>query len=219
MPLCFLGQHKLATSAAFADLRSPTLRPHVVHHRNWPFSGKHVSACSAMRQFWSLSLLQSRQTAKFWETQTMKTITQLFCFVVALLSLSVSPKARADCREGCDHAHANTFLGEDALFSLTSGADNTAIGFEALHDTTIALYNTALGYKALTSNTTGGGNTASGVLALASNTIGGDNTAAGYQALTSNVTGNSNTAVGLYTLYSNTVGSSNTASGASALSG
>jgi hypothetical protein len=117
------------------------------------------------------------------------------------------------------YPHANTAEGQDALFSLTSGAQNTAIGYQALYDTTTGLYNTAVGYKALNSNNTGGSNTAVGVLALNINTIGVANTASGYQALNSNITGNSNTATGQYALYSNSTGSMNTATGASALAG
>jgi hypothetical protein len=51
---------------------------------------------------------------------------------LVLASLALSPTARAICKDGCDGSE-NTFLGQDALFSLTSGSDNTAIGFNALY--------------------------------------------------------------------------------------
>ena len=142
----------------------------------------------------------------------------LFSIVLGFLAVTVPPQARSACNEGC-LTNNNTVLGDDALFSLTSGTQNTAIGYQALRSATTSLYNTALGYKALASDTTGGGNTALGTLALNNNTIGISNTASGYQALNSNITGNFNTAHGQYALYSNTIGDNNIAIGLSALSG
>jgi hypothetical protein len=124
----------------------------------------------------------------------------------------LSPQARAACQEGCD-TNSNTFLGEDALSSNTTGFGNTAIGFEALFSNTIGTVNTAIGFNALYSNTTGGANTANGYNALQDNTIGVNNTADGFKALESNTTGANNTAIGLNALSSNKFGSSNIAVG------
>jgi hypothetical protein len=112
---------------------------------------------------------------------------------------------------------ANTAIGFDALFSLTTGGDNTAIGFDALGSNTTGLSNTAIGFAALGSNTTGNNNTANGDAALTSNTTGSDNTANGAAALQFNTTGGSNTANGDAALESNTTGIDNTATGALAL--
>jgi Chaperone of endosialidase len=111
----------------------------------------------------------------------------------------------------------NTAEGNDALFSLTTGADNTAIGFNTLWSNTTGLYNTATGAFALYSNTTGDYNTATGGLALYSNTSGSDNTAAGFLALVLNTSGDDNTATGSDALHFNTTGNDNTATGAFAL--
>ncbi len=55
--------------------------------------------------------------------------------VVALACFALSPTAQAACQEGC-LTNANTVLGDDALFSLTSGIQNTAMGFHALKSDT-----------------------------------------------------------------------------------
>ena len=111
----------------------------------------------------------------------------------------------------------NTAEGNDALFSLTTGADNTAIGFNTLWSNTTGDYNTTTGAFALYSNTTGDYNTAAGSLALYSNMSGNDNTAAGFLALVLNTTGDDNTATGSDALHFNTTGNDNTATGAFAL--
>ncbi|MBA3962524.1 MAG: tail fiber domain-containing protein [Chthoniobacterales bacterium] len=110
----------------------------------------------------------------------------------------------------------NTAEGEDALFSLTTGADNTAIGYHALYNIATSSFNTAIGALALAADTTGSQNTAIGTGALALNTTGLQNTAVGDAALSANTTGGLNTAVG-YAMYSNTTGGLNTAAGAAAL--
>jgi Chaperone of endosialidase len=127
----------------------------------------------------------------------------LACFVL-------SPHARAVCQEGC-LTNSNTVLGEDALFSLTTGLNNTAIGFHALLNNTTGPNNTAIGFQALYSNTTGSQNTAIGFNALHDST-GSDNTAVGYLALM-NTTGPYNTAVGSRALANSTGGNANTAIG------
>jgi len=138
----------------------------------------------------------------------------------------------------------NTAEGQNALFSLTTGAANTAIGWYSLWSNTDGSYNTgvgagtllfnvgdqatgegtqntALGAAALLFNTTGLANTATGVTALLNNIEGNGNTANGWGALSNNngnpPDGSANTAVGAGALFSNTTGDSNTAIGLNAL--
>ena len=112
---------------------------------------------------------------------------------------------------------SNTAVGSGALLNNTTGISNSAIGAWALSANTAGGLNTAVGPSALNQNTTGSNNTAVGVSALGSNTTASFNTAAGTGALTSNTTGSNNTAVGNGALYVNTAGQTNTATGASAL--
>ena len=136
----------------------------------------------------------------------------------ALIWSLPSPQATAQtCQDGCDLAHDDTFLGEDALISDTTGSFNTATGVFALESNTTGSDNTATGGGALLSNTIGDSNTATGVSALESNTTGLDNTATGAEALNSNTTGTENTATGSQALLSNTTGIENTATGYLAL--
>jgi hypothetical protein len=134
---------------------------------------------------------------------------------LVLACFALSPQARATCQEGC-LTNQNTVLGDDALFSLTTGTSNTAIGFNALYTNTEGINNTAIGGAALFSNTTGFDNTAVGYQALPSNTTGYLNTATGSYALQNNTTGVQNTAIGGALSY-NTTGSFNTATGNGAL--
>ena len=135
---------------------------------------------------------------------------------------------------GAGAALSNNVLGNLALNSNTTGADNVAIGSSALLSNTIGVSNIATGTNALSNNTSGNENIAIGVSALTTNTIGGNNiaigssalqanlsgsnnTAVGVIALTGNTTGTGNTTIGYQSLTSNTTGSSNTASGYTAL--
>jgi len=111
----------------------------------------------------------------------------------------------------------NTAIGDQALFSNTTGYQNAANGYQALFHNTGGLANTANGTNALFSNTTGYENTAIGGAALQSNTTASGNTATGASALKENTTGYSNTATGFQALVFNTTGSVNTADGAGAL--
>jgi len=127
----------------------------------------------------------------------------------------------------------NTAEGQNALLSLTIGADNTAVGFLSLSAVKEGKFNTAIGAgallfnsadentatgaAALLSNTAGNFNTADGAFALSGNTEGAVNTGIGDRALFSNTIGSNNTANGATALFSNTVGSDNTANGATAL--
>jgi trimeric autotransporter adhesin len=135
---------------------------------------------------------------------------------LVLACFAFSPQAGAVCQQGCDPSNDNTFLGEDALLSDTTGSRNTALGSEALQNNTTGGFNTAIGSQALVNNITGSFNTANGYFALASNITGSDNTANGSGALYSNK-GSNNTATGSSALFTNTTGINNTASGSGAL--
>jgi hypothetical protein len=143
--------------------------------------------------------------------------------VVALACFALLPKAQAvSPPPDGGYPNFNTAEGDNALFSLTTGAGNTANGYQALVNNTTGNENTANGSGALGSNTAGSTNTATGVGALASNTSGSDNTATGVGALGSNITGFGNTASGVDALLNNTTingvsGDNNTATGVSAL--
>jgi hypothetical protein len=119
-----------------------------------------------------------------------------------------------------------TAEGQNALFSLTTGAANTAVGWFSLKGVTTGSFNTGVGAGTLVLNT-GAENTAIGTAALLLNTASG-NTAVGSRALLNNTTGGTlgniqgvdvgpNVAVGQQALESNTVASANTAVGYQAL--
>jgi hypothetical protein len=146
------------------------------------------------------------------------TNTTILPVLIALMlgCFGLSPQARAVCQEGCDTDHENTFLGEEALGSNTTGTHNVAIGSGALESNTSGFTNTATGSDALSANQTGLGNTASGAFALGSNLTGSSNTATGNTALFYN-RGDSNTADGFGALFLNTSGDGNTATGEFAL--
>src|ERR1035437_6577576 len=112
---------------------------------------------------------------------------------------------------------SNTAMGTQSLFQNTTGYNNTGIGYTALYLNTSGYKNTASGYATLYFNTTGYNNSASGYAALYYNTTGYENTGVGFQTLLSNTTGSSNTSNGYKALYSNTTGSFNTANGSQAL--
>ena len=141
----------------------------------------------------------------------------LLVIPLLLVSLALSPQARATCREGCDLTNSNTFLGDDALISNTSGSENTAVGFHAMNTETSGYGNVAVGSQALSGNTTGSAGTGIGWYALHSNTYGYGNSAFGAGALDSNTTGDDNVATGYDALYSNTTGFYNVANGVAAL--
>jgi Chaperone of endosialidase len=131
----------------------------------------------------------------------------------ALSWLGTVSSARAACQQGCDVDNENTFLGDDALVSNTTGILDTAVGDGALSNNTTGFSNTALGSFALALNNDGEVNTASGAGALFFNTTGSHNTANGGSALFNNTTGASNTAIGNDALFNNTTGGSNIALG------
>jgi trimeric autotransporter adhesin len=150
--------------------------------------------------------------------KTMSKITYPALALFAITCFALSPKAGAECREGCNNFLFNTFLGESALLNNTTGFSNTAIGYQALTANTTNGANTATGFYALRANTTGYYDTANGSDALRSNTTGTGNTATGATALYKNTAGNNNTANGGGVLFKNTTGNNNTANGYQALS-
>src|SRR5437016_11191754 len=149
-------------------------------------------------------------------TRPQNTTILLLLIPLALACFGLSLEARAACQEGC-LTDQNTVLGDDALFSVTTGFDNTALGFEALYSVTTGSANTATGWTALQNNTTGFNNTANGSNSLARNTTGINNTATGEGALFLNTTGSQNTADGVFALGNNIDASQNTATGFEAL--
>ena len=164
----------------------------------------------------------------------MKTRIPPVLITLALICFALLPKAQAVVPPP-DGGYPNftTAEGQNALFSLTTGAANTAVGWRSLFSDTEGSFNTAtgagtlllntssqntaFGAAALLFNTTGLGNTAVGAAALLHNTIAEGNTATGAFALSTNTTGHSNTATGRGALQNNMTGDQNTAIGDQAL--
>ena len=139
----------------------------------------------------------------------------VLALLVTNLAISVLPTvAQTACPQNCSGA-ANTAVGVDALFNVTTGIQNTALGSETMYANTTGSNNTAVGNHALQSNPAGNDNTSFGAFALSGNYAGNSNTAIGRSALYANG-GENNTATGAYALVSN-AGNYNTADGASAL--
>jgi Chaperone of endosialidase len=145
----------------------------------------------------------------------------LTCFTLSSTVQAVNPPPDGG------YPNFTTAEGQNALFSLTTGAGNTAVGWHSLFSNTDGSFNTATGAGALLFNT-GNENTAFGAAALLFNTNGFENTAVGAAALLNNIgfivdapnggPGSANTAVGANALTSSTTGGANTANGAGALS-
>src|SRR5437762_12657474 len=85
---------------------------------------------------------------------------------LVLACFALSPKAHAICQQGCDLISENTFLGNNALSSNTTGYDNTAVGSEALSNNTNGIFNTAIGRSAISTNTNAFYNPSIGLSAL-----------------------------------------------------
>jgi hypothetical protein len=87
-----------------------------------------------------------------------------FLIAVMLSCFGLTPKVLAvvPAPDG-GYPGGNTAEGDNALFTLTTGASNTAIGFAALGSNTTGDFNTAIGFAPLGSNTTGDFNTAEGL--------------------------------------------------------
>src|SRR4030095_13038576 len=142
------------------------------------------------------------------------TLFALSCFALgalAPLAQAVSPPPDGG------YPNFTTAEGQNAPFSLSTGAANTAVGWLSLRSVPTGSFNTGVGAATLVLNT-GDDNTATGVAALLLNTTGRDNTANGTAAMVFNTEGNDNTAVGSFALNKNTTAEGNTAVGASALS-
>jgi hypothetical protein len=147
----------------------------------------------------------------------MKIRVSAFLMAFAVGSIALLPKVSAvSPAPNGGYPGGNTAEGQNALFSLTTGAFNTAAGFLSLRSDTVGAFNTGIGAGTLLANI-GDENTATGAGALLSNTAGVQNTADGAFALFNNTTGGVNTATGHNALLNNTTGSWNTASGARAL--
>ena len=114
------------------------------------------------------------------------------------------------------YPNLTTAEGQDALFSLSTGAANTGVGWFSLKSVTTGSFNTGVGAGTLVLNSADS-NTATGAAALLLNTTGSGNTANGTATLVHNSGGDNNTAVGAFALNSNTIGSGNTATGFDAL--
>ena len=150
------------------------------------------------------------------ETSFERRVFRSASIIIALASLALLPNARAVVPppDG-GYPNFNTAEGQNALFSLTTGAANTAVGWFSLFGDTTASFNTGVGAGTLALNT-GDNNTATGAGALLSNTTGIYNTANGAFALSSNTNGTSNTAIGYGAMSNNITGVANTAIGSSA---
>ncbi|HMJ04800.1 MAG TPA: tail fiber domain-containing protein [Chthoniobacterales bacterium] len=152
------------------------------------------------------------QSTSLSQIRTLQTVGQpwprlrsvLLFSALAAAALAWTPDARAG---------SNTFLGDFALGSVTTGQHDSAFGYGALYYTTSGSFNSAFGSYALFYNITGSNNTAIGYYALLNNTDGFYNTANGYSALEANTSGDSNVANGAYALRSNSSGFNNTANG------
>src|SRR5437762_3303903 len=82
----------------------------------------------------------------------------LIAILPVLACFGLLPGARAQCLDGCDSTNFNTFQGDGALITNTTGGINTAIGAEALSSNTTGFNNIALGFAAGDSLTTGDDN-------------------------------------------------------------
>ena len=134
----------------------------------------------------------------------MKNRSKIMMVILPVLAcFAFLPGARAICNEGCG-SNFNTFEGDNALISDTTGAANTAFGWYTLFANLDGSFNTAVGGGALIFNN-GGSNTAVGAAALLLNSTGSNNTAVGAGALVNN-TVDDNTATGAFALSANTTG-------------
>ncbi|HEV8618899.1 MAG TPA: hypothetical protein VGQ70_05335 [Candidatus Udaeobacter sp.] len=140
---------------------------------------------------------------------------------LALACFGLLPNAQAQGPDAPDAPDStlvfgNTFFGDGALVSLTTGVWDTALGFQAMNHTTTGHSNTATGLRALFSNTNGNWNAGHGVYALYRNVNGLFNSAHGNFTLSNNVSGDRNTANGYGVLWANSA-DNNTGDGYGAL--
>jgi hypothetical protein len=106
---------------------------------------------------------------------------------------------------------ANTGIGFEALYKITTGGSNSALGAGAAYNNTVGNRNICFGQNAGYYNQTGNYNTYLGTDAGqgASGQSNSNNTAVGYEALYKITTGSSNSAIGFRAGYANTIGSNN----------
>jgi hypothetical protein len=104
----------------------------------------------------------------------------------------------------------NTFVGDSAGFSNTSGSGNAFFGKDAGHGNTTGFANTFIGKDAGHGNTTGRDNTFVGNGAGADNTTGNYNIFIGSDAGERNTTAGGNIFIGLLAGGDNTIGDENT---------
>jgi hypothetical protein len=109
--------------------------------------------------------------------------------------------------------YSNTFVGNGAGHSTTTGCCNTFVGSGAGYSNATGFVNAFYGYQAGYHNTTGAANTFTGTQAGYSNTTGGGNTFLGWSAGQSNTFGSANTFLGDGAGFSTTLGNSNTFTG------
>jgi hypothetical protein len=105
---------------------------------------------------------------------------------------------------------SNTWYGEDAGFSLTTGLNNSFFGANAGYSNTTGNNNTFMGMGTGITNTTGYSDTFLGMNSGYFNTTGYENTFVGFRAGFNNTTGNSNTFLGVLAGDTNTTGIHNT---------
>jgi Chaperone of endosialidase len=154
--------------------------------------------------------------------QNRNTIITMILLTLGSFALPQRTQAVSPPPDG-GYPNFTTAEGQNALFSLTTGAANTAVGWFSLWGNATGGFNTATGAGALLFNngdpTAGEAseNTAIGAAALLFNTTGSDNTALGAAALLNNTEGAGNTANGSGALQNNTIGIENTATGDHAL--
>lgn len=111
----------------------------------------------------------------------------------------------------------NTFIGNYAGSTNTTGTGGTAVGANAMKSNTSGIANTAMGRDSLTLNTTGSNNAAIGKSSLGANTTGSRNIAVGVSSLQNNTTADDNVGVGYRALNANTTGINNIAVGSDSL--
>ncbi|HLP46758.1 MAG TPA: tail fiber domain-containing protein, partial [Candidatus Kapabacteria bacterium] len=103
----------------------------------------------------------------------------------------------------------NTFIGASAGYSNTSGCPNDFFGYNAGYSNTTGNYNTFLGYLTGRSSTTASYNVFIGNQTGCNNTTGDSNNFIGYRAGLSNNTGYQNLFLGTCAGYANTSGTYN----------
>jgi hypothetical protein len=103
-----------------------------------------------------------------------------------------------DVGRGGNNILGNMRIGQDALFSNTTGSQNTAVGYEAGYTINSGAGNVVVGYDALHDLSTGQYNVALGRSAVTNMLTGGKNIGIGANTLEANTTGNGNVCIGHY---------------------